>query len=276
MLNLRSNSILLAAMMVMALCLPLARAADDSIILRMLPENAGTYGDKVDQLYVTLTYLTGAAFAAVVAAMAYFCVRYRHRAGRRAYYTHGDSWGALGVTGTLALLVFLGIDMNVVHLSNAAAREMQSPPPDAMRVRVLAQQFTWGFHYPGPDGKYGKCDLAKADNFNLFGLDDKDPDGKDDVIAEGLLCVPVHRPVVLELRSKDVIHSFFLPMFRAKQDVVPGMKTTLWFEATREGEFEIACAELCGMMHSQMAGWLRVTGDAAYKAWYEMKLDNKE
>jgi len=251
-----------------------AAAAEETGYSWLLPEDAGTYGHKVDVLYGALLYSTSIAFLIVVAALAYFCVRYRAKKGSKAQYTHGDSWKAMGVTGTLALMVFICIDMNTVRLSNAAAKDMQHPPEGAMRVHVQAQQFSWMFHYPGADGKFGRTDAKFISDSNLFGVDPADPDGKDDVMNEGVICVPVNTPVVLEMRSRDVIHSFFLPNFRVKQDVVPGMRTQLWFQATRTGTFEIACAELCGMLHSQMSGILSVRTQAEFEKWLKEKAEN--
>lgn len=251
-----------------------AQAAEANGYSWLLPEDAGTYGYKIDALYGALLYSTGIAFLIVVAALAYFCVRYRARKGTKALYTHGDSWKSMAVTGTLALMVFLGIDMNTVRLSNAAAKDIQHPPENSMRVHVQAQQFSWMFHYPGADGKFGRTDPQFITDTNLFGVDPNDPDGKDDIMNEGVLCVPDNKPVVLEMRSRDVIHSFFLPNFRVKQDVVPGMKTQLWFQSTRTGTFEIACAELCGMLHSQMSGILSVRTQAEFEKWLKEKAEN--
>jgi cytochrome c oxidase subunit II len=256
----------LAAALLLFVAAPKAFA--ESSISWMLPENVSTYGGKIDSLFIALVWLTGAAFAAVVISLLYFCLRYRAQEGKKAEYTHGNSFKAMAVTGTLALLVFVGIDMNVVRMSNAAAKELYAIPKDnALRVQVLAQQFSWGFRFPGPDGKFGRCDFKKADSTNIFGIDENDPDGKDDVVTEGALSVPVGVPVVLEMRAKDVIHSFFLPHFRVKQDVVPGMTTSMWFQATRTGEFEIACAELCGMLHSKMGGVMTVRDQAGFENW---------
>jgi len=248
---------------------PLLVHAGESDALRMLPENVSTYGGKIDHLYYTLMALTGTAGIAVLCSLVYFCIRYRHKVGTPAHYTHGNSWGALGLSGSLALMVFVAIDMNTVRLSNAAARESQHLPDEknAIRIQVLAQQFAWSFRYAGPDGQFGKFDLKKSNSENLFGIDKHDRAGKDDVQIEGVVCIPVNRPVIFEIRSKDVIHSFFLPNFRIKQDAMPGMKNSIWVQATRTGDFDIACTEMCGMMHSQMAGRLLVKEQKEYEQW---------
>src|SRR5689334_13995529 len=131
---------------------PLALRAQEAAIT-MLPENVCTYGSKIDHLYYTIFYTTAGAAAVVMGALLYFCLRYRQRDGARAHYTHGNSWTALGVTGSLAAMVFLGIDVNTVRLSNSAARETQHMPDgaDVIHIQVAAQQFAWYFRYPGVD-----------------------------------------------------------------------------------------------------------------------------
>jgi len=235
-------------------------AAEKSGLSWMLPEGITTFADKVDTLFYTLMYTTIIVFGIVVAVLLFFCIRYRRTPGAKAYYTHGDSWKATALTGTLAMMVFLGIDMNTVRLSKAASADMENHPDykDAVHVQLLAKQFAWVFRYPGPDGKFGRVDSKAATDDNWFGVDEKDPAEADDIQVEGYLVIPVGKPVMIEIRSKDVIHSFFIAAIRFKQDAVPGMKTSIWFSPRRTGDFEIVCAELCGAQHSQMGGKMRV------------------
>ncbi len=235
-----------------------------------MPEVVSTYGDKVDGIFLLIAGVTGTAAALVLVSLVYLCIRYRQRSGQAAHYTHGNSRSALLLTLVLSILVFLSIDMNAVRASNAVAREIQGGYPkagEALVIRVLAQQFAWNIHYSGKDLTFGKTDPKYYASDNLVGLDEDDEAGYDDIITTGRLVVPVNQPVILELRSKDVIHSLFLPNMRVKQDVVPGMKTRLWFEATKEGKYEIACAELCGLGHYKMRGNLEVLSKEAYQAW---------
>jgi len=235
-------------------------AAEKSALSGVLPEGITSFADKVDILFYTLVYTTFIVFGIVVLALLYLSLRYRQKVGKNAYYTHGDSWKATAITGTLALMVFLGIDMNTVHLSKAATADLENHPDykDSMHVQLLAKQFAWVFRYPGADGKFAKVDLKKSTDENLFGVDDADPAEADDIQVEGYLVVPVNRPVIIEIRSKDVIHSFFAPVIRFKQDAVPGMRTNVWFKPNKVGEYDIVCAELCGAQHSQMGGKLVV------------------
>jgi cytochrome c oxidase subunit 2 len=153
-------------------------------------------------------------------------------------------------------------------------------PQDATRVRVVAQQFAWNIHYPGPDGKFGKTDIAKIDlQTNPLGLDRTDPDAKDDIVTLNQLHLPVDKPVIVDLSSKDVIHSFNLKEFRVKQDAIPGLTIPLWFvpnvttEQMRqkvgnpEFTYEIACAQLCGLGHYSMRGYVTIHTQDDFDAW---------
>lgn len=233
------------------------------------PEIISEEAKKIDSIFWLVLYLTGAAFVAVAVGLTWCCLVYRKREGVPAFYTHGSSKAALGVTLTLAVLVFLGVDMNVVRASNAVAKEVQANFPtedEAIHIKVLAQQFVWNLRWAGKNGIFGRTDPKFYREDNQFGIDEEDQNGWDDVVA-GSLVVPVDTPVILEMESKDVIHSFFLPNLRIKQDVVPGMTTRLWFKATKTGEYEIACAELCGLGHYQMRGLLRVVTQEEYDQW---------
>ena len=142
-------------------------------------------------------------------------------------------------------------------------------PDDAVTVMALGAQFQWDFHYPGADGEFGRFDPALYDIDNQIGLDETDPAAADDWVLTNQLVLPVDRPVRILLRAKDVQHSFFLPNFRVKQDLLPGMVTEATFTPTRAGSYEIACAELCGLGHYRMRAFLEVMEDADYQAWLQ-------
>jgi cytochrome c oxidase subunit 2 len=126
-------------------------------------------------------------------------------------------------------------------------------------VEVVAQQFQWNFHYAGKDGKFGRTDPSLIDDgaLNFIGLDSADPSAADDSVTAAL-AIPVNRPVELRLRSKDVIHNFWVPQLRFKQDLVPGMEIKVHFTANRVGKYELACAELCGQLHFKMKSYMLV------------------
>lgn len=207
-----------------------------------LPENVSTFGHKVDELFYVIYYITGFTFILVMVLLIAFLIMYRHREGRRATYTHGNT--TLEIAWTIApalILVILGF------VSKARWEEIKSmqPPPDVI-VRVTGLQFNWEMLYPGPDGQF---------------------ETDDDYEVLNDLHVPVNKVVHVQLRSKDVIHSFFLPHLRVKQDALPGKEITVWFEATKAGEYSLPCAELCGFGHSGMLGRLVVHEPAEYDAW---------
>jgi cytochrome c oxidase subunit 2 len=145
-------------------------------------------------------------------------------------------------------------------------------PADAVTIEVTAQQFMWNVRYPGPDGVFGKTSARLIDDTtNAIGLDKTDPAAADDIIALNEIIVPVNRAVRVRLRSKDVIHSFFLPHLRVKQDAVPGMTPEVVFVPTRVGSFEIACAELCGLAHYRMQGTFNVVSEDAFETWMQQQ-----
>lgn len=207
-----------------------------------LPENVSTYGGQIDGLFRLILWITGVIFVVVEALLLFFLFRYRRREGRVAKYTHGSN--RLEVIWTIVPAVICVVLALMSRRSWADIK--QSIPKDALTVEVVAEQFAWNIRYPGPDGK-----LATPD----------------DVIALNQLHFPVGRPLIVSLQSKDVIHSFFLPEFRVKQDAVPGMTTRIWFEATRVGKWEIACAELCGLGHYRMKGFVTVETPEEFERW---------
>src|SRR5262249_18049862 len=156
-----------------------------------------------------------------------------------------------------------------------AKLQLNQFPQDAVEVEVVGQQFIWNFRYPGADGSFGRTDprlYNDADNSigarpGPLGIDSKDPAGRDDIVSTGLMVVPVNRPIRITLRAKDVTHDFYVPALRLKQDAVPGLKINIHFTATKQGRYEIACAELCGQLHHQMRAYLEVKSEEEYEKW---------
>ena len=207
-----------------------------------LPENVATYGQEIDFLFNLIYYITGGVFVLVGVAMIAFLVMYRHREGRRARYTHGNT--TLEIVWTVAPAIILVI-LTLLSVPTWARIKMQAPETD-LKIEVMAKQFNWIVTYPGPDSKFGTDDDKTFDNE---------------------IHVPVGKPVTLLLKSKDVIHSVFLPNLRFKQDAVPGREIRQWFEATKPGKYEMPCAELCGFGHSGMKGWLYVHTPEDFQKW---------
>jgi cytochrome c oxidase subunit 2 len=215
-------------------------------MMSWLPENVSTFGREVDSLFYLIYYITAAVFILVTVAMIAFLVMFRQRQGRRAVYSHGNT--TLEIIWTVVPAVIL-VAVSLVSQSTWA-KIKGGVPPSAMKVQVTAKQFNWEIVYPGPDGKIGTTD---------------------DLTLENQLHVPVGQVVEVVLRSTDVIHSFFLPHLRLKQDVVPGREIPAWFEATKPGQYEMPCAELCGFGHSGMKGWLYVHTPEEYAKWVKEK-----
>ena len=211
-------------------------------MMSWLPENVSTFGGEIDSLFYIIYYITGAVFILVTALMVLFLILYRHREGRRAVYSHGNT--ALEITWTVIPAIILLV-LSFKSVSSWGKIKAQ-PPPSDVQVQVTAKQFNWEILYPGPDGKFGTADDHQIDND---------------------LHVPVNKVVHVILKSKDVIHSFFVPNLRLKQDSLPGRDILVWFEATKPGKYELPCAELCGFGHSGMRGWLYVHAPEEYQKW---------
>jgi cytochrome c oxidase subunit 2 len=164
-----------------------------------------------------------------------------------------------------------------------AARVDDRPPEnEALIVQVTGEQFAWNVHYPGADRAFGRTDVKLLDlQSNPLGLDRSDPAAKDDVTTVNQLYLPVNRPIIVRLRSKDVIHSFGVPELRVKQDAVPGLTIPIWFIPTvttaemrsqigkPEFQYEIACAQLCGIGHARMRGFVTIQTPEEFQKWLE-------
>jgi cytochrome c oxidase subunit II len=137
-----------------------------------------------------------------------------------------------------------------------------------LELKVVGQQFAWNVHYPGPDGKFGHTS-ARFLNEHTLGLDLDDPNTKDDITTMNEIYLPINKPVIIRLTSKDVIHSFGMPAMRVKQDVIPGMTTSVWFTPNKLGQFEIACSQLCGLGHYRMRGIVNVVSQKDYDQWIQ-------
>ena len=219
----------------------------------------------VDDTIIVTFWITGVVFVAVVLFMAYCVFRYRHREGVRAAYEPENKKLELWLTG-LTTVGVAGMLAPGLFVWN----QFITVPEGAAEVEVMAQQWQWSFRYPGKDGVLGTSDSRNIDYDNPFGLDPDDPNGQDDILIEGDdLHLPLDRPVNVLLRSIDVIHDFYVPEFRAKMDMVPGMVTYFWLTPIRTGTFDILCFELCGTGHYTMRGNVVVEEASAFEAWME-------
>jgi len=227
-----------------------------------LPPGASAQAVEIDRLFTTTLIVTGLVFVLVHVVLAAFIWQGGRRDAPAAYWHDNRTLELTYTLAPAAILVTL-IAMGAVVWTRVHA----APPPHALLVEVRAEQFGWVFRYPGADGRFGRTDAVRfTDRVNPLGIDPADPAGRDDVVTRELHLV-ADRPVHVRLRSKDVIHSFFVPQFRVKQDAVPGMTQDVVFQPTRPGTYDLACAELCGVGHYIMRGKVVVETQAAFDAW---------
>ena len=214
-----------------------------------LPLQGSTFAPQIDGLFLAILIITGLAFVIVETGLIWFVFKYRGRPGRKGHYTHGNAKAEVVWTAIPAVtVVALGL------VSNHYWKEIKgrdSIPADAYPIAIHAKQFEWQVTYPGPDGQLGTAD---------------------DFTVRNQLHVPVGRNIVVVLTSEDVIHSFWVPVLRVKQDAVPGLTIRAWFQATVPGQYELGCAELCGMGHYRMRARVFVHTPDEYKAWVAQQI----
>jgi cytochrome c oxidase subunit II len=239
--------------------------------LLSLPEIASEHGGNVDKLIIYIHVLMGVLFVGWLAYFLFVLFRFRATKHPRASYggaqTHASSYIEAAVAILeLAILVILAIPL----WANLADRF--PPESEATVIRVVAEQFAWNGLYPGKDGKFGRQDLTLVNSTNQFGKDFKDPATADDFSAPlNEITVPVNKPVIAYITSKDVIHSFKVTPMRITQDAIPGLQIPIHFKPIKAGEYLINCAQLCGNSHYFMKGRFRVLSQEAYDAWSSEK-----
>ncbi len=250
-----------------------------------LPVAASDFAEPIDNLFYLILWITGVAFVLVEVLLVAFLIKFRYKKGRQVHFSHGNNTLEIIWTVVPALiLIFIGIK------SQGQWDKMRNHFPTAEPViEVVAQQFNWKIRYAGTDGRLGRTDSKFVSNDNTFALDPMDAHGADDLFMDGTILLRKDVDVRIRIRSKDVIHSFFVPVFRFKQDAVPGMPVDIHVRPILanlhyEGDtpkigpvWQIACAELCGNSHTNMKGNVYVTeteadyqhalADMATKLW---------
>jgi cytochrome c oxidase subunit II len=232
-----------------------------------MPIPASTHAGEIDQMIVLVHWLMLVLFIGWGFFFVYVLFRFRRSANPVASYS-----GAKGKIskGTEVAVAVIEVLLLVFYAIPAWAKRVKAFPAEseAVVVRVVGEQFAWNVHYPGPDGKFGRTDIALVGSDNPLGLDRRDAAAKDDITTINQLNLPVDRPILVHLSSKDVIHSFGLFEMRVKQDAVPGMTIPVWFIPNRVGEYEIACSQLCGLGHFRMRGFITIQTAEDYQKWF--------
>lgn len=222
------------------------------------------FGGQYDAQFHRTLIITGVVFVLAQLGLALVIFRARDRGQKVSFFEGNSTMEFVWTLATIVMLVGLGLygehAWAEAHFLGAA--------PGALQVEVTGQQFNWNFRYAGPDGKWGstKPELVSASSGNPLGLDPRDPAGKDDVVSP-VMYVPVGHEVEILIRTLDVTHSFYVRELRLKQDAVPGMVIHMHFDATVPGQYEIACAELCGLGHYKMRSFLNVVSQDEYDKW---------
>lgn len=234
-----------------------------------MPENAAVHGGQIDFMMGLVHWLMIVLFLIWAPFFIYTLYRFRASKNPTANYhgvdSHLSTYQEVGVVVAELVLLF-----GFAVPTWAALRSDDAYPTEdeSVVVHVIAEQFAWNVHYPGPDGEFGERDVNLVDlQTNPIGLAPDDPAGADDVVTVNELHLPVDKPAIVHLTSKDVIHGFNLPQMRVKQDAIPGLSIPLYFEPTSTGEWEIACAQLCGFGHYRMRGYLTIQEQADFETW---------
>lgn len=229
-----------------------------------LPVQASTHAAELDHLTVLVHWLMAVLFVGWGVFFIFVLFRFRKGANPRADY-HGAK-GKLAKGIEIGVVVVEAVLLIFYAIPAWATRAGDFPSQnEAVVVRVVAEQFAWNVHYPGPDGKFGRTDVKLMAADNPLGLDRRDQDAKDDIATINQLTLPVDRAALVRLSSKDVIHSFGLYEMRVKQDAVPGLEIPVWFVPSRIGDYEIACSQLCGLGHYRMRGFVNIKSEADYR-----------
>jgi cytochrome c oxidase subunit 2 len=240
--------------------------------LLYLPPVASSHGAQIDFIIFLVHCLMAVLFIGWGIYFVYVIFRFRQRKGHKA--NHIGTTSHVSNKIEIAIVVF-----EIILLFGFSipfwAKQVNALPErgDIVELKVVAEQFAWNAHYPGPDKKFGKTDWKFFDKqSNPLGIDPQDPNGKDDFATINQIHMPIGKPAVIHLTSKDVMHSFGVPNMRAKQDVIPGMSIPIWFTPIKTGQFEVVCSQLCGLGHYKMRGVITVESEEQYQAWVDSQV----
>jgi len=225
---------------------------------------ASNWGAMDDTIVLTF-WIGGGVFIAVCLFMIYCVFKFSYKEGRKVEYKPEDNKLEiiLTVVTTLGVAALLAPGLIVWN-------QYINTPPNAINIEVMARQWGWQYRLPGEDGKLGTSNIVNINDQNPFGINLDDQNGRDDILIQSdELHLKTNRPVKILLRSTDVLHNFYVPQFRAKMDAVPGLITYYWFEPNKEGDYEVLCAEYCGIGHYGMRAKVVVDNEENYEKWLE-------
>ena len=227
---------------------------------------ASNWGAMDDTIVLTF-WIGGGVFIAVCLFMIYCVFKFSYKEGRKVEYKPEDNKLEiiLTVVTTLGVAALLAPGLIVWN-------QYINTPSNAINIEVMARQWGWQYRLPGEDGKLGTSNMVNINDQNPFGINLDDQNGRDDILIQSdELHLKTNRPVKILLRSTDVLHNFYVPQFRAKMDAVPGLVTYYWFEPNKEGDYEVLCAEYCGIGHYGMRAKVVVDNEENYEKWLEQQ-----
>jgi cytochrome c oxidase subunit II len=236
------------------------------------PPNASEEGFQIDHIIEFSHWFMAALFVGWSAFFIYVLIRFRKSRNPKADYQGVKS----GISTHLEFAVVLIEAVLLIGFAIPIWGKYVNDFPDdkeSVLIHAVGQQFNWNYHLPGPDGSFGRREISLVSNSNPLGLDPNSQQGKDDLVVLGEVHVPVNRPVIIEVSSKDVIHNFAVPHMRAAQDAIPGQIIPLWFTPIKTGTYEVVCGQLCGLGHYAMKGTVVVDTPEDYQAWLKERVE---
>jgi cytochrome c oxidase subunit 2 len=238
-------------------------------LARYMPPDYSAHGPELDQLNAVVHWLMLILFIIWGGLFVYMLFRFRASKHPKALYhgthSHLSTYAEAGVA-VVEVVLLVGFSIPLWYRWTRPPEKDKHP----LEIRAVGEQFAWNFHYPGPDGIFGKRNVSLVTSSNPLGLDVTDPDAKDDLVTLNQLHLELNRAVTIRITSKDVIHSFSLPYMRVKQDALPGMEVPVHFtpvKASGQEIWEIACAQLCGLGHYRMKGQYKVHTKQEFEQW---------
>jgi cytochrome c oxidase subunit 2 len=236
-------------------------------LLGIVP-NASEHGYLVDHLLEFCHWFMAILFVGWTLFFLYTLFRFHRNRNPKADYHGVHSKASAHLEFSVVLIEAILLLGFALPLWGKRVTEESFPDAsEALRVHAIAEQFAWSFHYPGPDNVFGAQRMDLVSGSNSIGLDPNDPAGKDDIISRNELHLVNHRPTVVEISSKDVIHGFQLQHMRISQDAIPGARIPAWFRPIKKGTYEIVCSQLCGAGHYAMKAMMMVEDQSEFDSW---------